>query len=872
MNRLRSRASVWRALLGRWVLLGVGASCFLAGAATAQSDDPLEGRTVASWDFEERELHLDPVPLRWFRVNGGAGVDGGRFPAWNRAEMSDAHAVSGNWSVMLPTAGGSTAMRLASGVIPVLPGARYAVTAMVRTEGLDHAAARVRAWTLDAQLRPLDSGQTLSEPVRTEGVWKRVTSVLEVPDDAAWFQVEVLLLQPEELRETARAPGQVIERDFSGAAWFDDIALIQVPHIEMTTTEVSGMYSAPRRPALTVRIEDMTRRPLDSTIVIHDIDGNEIARREMPRTQMGRPIVWEPDLPAYGWYRAVLRVSGESTVLGAARCDFVWGPDIHRTGRVRGLGVVLDAALTDDDWVEALLRFAEPRTVELPIRAEYAAAGAARAASMLEHEHELVLVVQPPALGDARAVRDWMGSVADLVARLGERARRVQVGSGDEALAFWAESAPVDLQLLRSALGETVPRPVVVLPWDIRYSTNAVTSGADALSFRVPWTVSAPGIAVGADAWSGREDDALVLEPMPASMGGRRVSCESMVKKAVTAWASGIDRVMLDGAVWIRDGRLSVSAELAAWRTIAQALGGAAPAGSLPAEPRVRTFIGQRAEGGVLIAWSDGVEPESAVIEGYMGSGPFVLRDIFGNRLPLNARGGMVRIELGQSPVILEGVDPRVLRFRAGMRFEPRVIPARIERQEGDIVISNPWDTPIAGRVRLAEPGPERWEFGPRVIPFRLAPGETRRVPVEFSFGPGEESGRREIIAEVEVRGESDLPQMRIPMPVDVALEGIELSTAYRLIERRDGGPSNVLISLVVTNTGTQPIALEAMAFSPGFAGQQAPVGNVRPGDSVTRTFVFESAADAMAGTDVRIGLVEIDGTGRLNRTLRIQP
>src|SRR5690606_33019709 len=143
----------------------------------------------------------------------------------------------------------------------------------------------------------------------------------------------------------------------------------------------------------------------------------------------------------------------------------------------------------------------------------------------------------PPPLADARTVRDWMGGVADLVARLGERARRVQVGSGDEAAAFWADRPLIDLAMLRTALGETVPRPVVVLPWDIRFGVEQASRDADALAIRAPWTVPAGGILAGADAWEGRRDDALVIDPMPASMGGRRVSCEAVVRKAITAWS-----------------------------------------------------------------------------------------------------------------------------------------------------------------------------------------------------------------------------------------------------------------------------------------------------------------------------------------------
>lgn len=841
-------------------------------APALAQDDPLADRTVASWDFEERRFHLEPVPMRWFRVNGGEGVDGGRFPAWNRAELSEAQRISGEWSVMLPTAGGSTAMRLASGVVPVLPGARYAITAMVRTDGLHHAAGFVRAWTLDAQLRPIEGSERVSEPVRTEGVWKRVTFVIEAPDNAAWFQMELQLLQPDEMEGFERGAAEVIERDFSGSAWFDDVALVQVPRIEMRATKPAGIFEAPGEPTLEVRIEDMTRRPLDALVVVYDIDGKEVARRSMPRTQMGRPIEWVPELPGFGWYRAILSVSGDSATLGSVRTDFVWGPKLPRVGHPRGLGLVADIDQTEPSVLDAMLRFVEPGTIETAVRPERGAGSTMLAAALLEREHELILRAEAPHFVSDEMMRDWMGGIADIVARLGERARRVMVtDDGDEA-AFWAGKAPVDLGVLRSALRETVPDPIVMLRWDLRHLENDVTASADALAYVVPWSAPPTAIEVGSKDWPSSTDRVVIIEVTPSAMGGRRSSCESIAKKAALAWAAGHPRVLLSDPLAIDGQSRSASAELAAWRTMAHTLGGTTFEGTMPTAKGVRALIGQRADTGVLIAWNSGAEKRDAVIQGYLGEGPFRAYDIFGNDVPVQVREGKIRMEVGSGPVILNGIDPRVLRFRAGIRFEPEVIPARVERLDGDLVISNPWETPITGRVRLREPGQSAWEFLPRVIPFRLEGGETRRYPVEFSFGPGEESGRRELTAEVEVRGERDLPVMSAPMPVEIAMEGIDLTTAYRFSTRRDGRPENLVISVVVTNVGSQAISLEAIAFAPGFAGRQAPVGKIHPGESVTRTFVFEMAAESLRGKSVRVGLTEIDGTGRLNRTIEIDP
>lgn len=104
------------------------------------------GRSVYTFDFEERLSNPNPVPRNWSRVYDQA--EGGHrplLPPWNQAELAftgdGQAAASGEGYVRLPTQGGGTRLLLDSGVVPVFAGADYLVTAKVRTDGL----ARARA-------------------------------------------------------------------------------------------------------------------------------------------------------------------------------------------------------------------------------------------------------------------------------------------------------------------------------------------------------------------------------------------------------------------------------------------------------------------------------------------------------------------------------------------------------------------------------------------------------------------------------------------------------------------------------------------------------------------------------------------------------
>lgn len=132
--------------------LALGVACAVASPVLAQMDRPEAARrTVKSWDFEGDAGLFEPVPPGWFRAqdNPNTGRVRPGFPAFNAAILDAEVAASGRFSMRLPTRGGSTSLTLAAGVLPAIPDGDYSVVARVRTQGLEHARARIVAWFLD---------------------------------------------------------------------------------------------------------------------------------------------------------------------------------------------------------------------------------------------------------------------------------------------------------------------------------------------------------------------------------------------------------------------------------------------------------------------------------------------------------------------------------------------------------------------------------------------------------------------------------------------------------------------------------------------------------------------------------------------------
>jgi hypothetical protein len=126
------------------------------------------------------------------------------------------------------------------------------------------------------------------------------------------------------------------------------------------------------------------------------------------------------------------------------------------------------------------------------------------------------------------------------------------------------------------------------------------------------------------------------------------------------------------------------------------------------------------------------------------------------------------------------------------------------------------------------------------------------------------------MIAEVDLAAERRYPLMRWPLALDLGLPTVEFTPSYRVEPSADGAGLDLVVSLLITNSGTSPLTVEAFAHAPGYRAFEAPVSALEPGGSITRRFRFDHGGDRLKGRAIRVGLKETIGTGRINRTLEI--
>lgn len=922
------------------IIPGLGFSCASAAAwavvaaavgtsVAAQPERPSGAqRQVRLFDFEERETNALPVPAGWIRAQSDPGVPRDRpgFPIWNQGSLDyDSPAFSGIGSVVLPAEGGSTSLRLLSGVIGVFPGADYGVTARVRTDRMVHARACIEARLLDQDGRPLPGASARSDLIRTDGGWETVSlSVPGLDERAAYLQLELLVLQPRAWAPEDDNPFRVWHEDYHARAWFDDVEVTLLPRMELDTGHDGHVIPSGERPELGVLVRDLTGDRVEAVVRVLDADGRVVDEHTL-RPGAGRLIErYEPGLTRPGWYRAVLTVISGGRPVGSTLLDFAWGAP-EDEGGARPASFALRGSAVDPERARAL-----------PTMAAWAGVGRAEvgvwsrrldragADPDANHAFDAARTLLDAGLDVTIALDEAPGDLARLVGRDPWDVPGV-LASDAELWLPWAERAlddfgqgvlswrigrtPVDnragvlgerADLAARTVGLWVPGPEILAPWPIGVATPGslarpgrglvVRDDGAGADDAIDEMVSAwAGIVTGREPGASEADAPSLTIEYGSSDDGRvsRAALGRLARRVITAWAAAhrtgvADRVRfsLDEA-WRSTGGLRPAMmptpELAAWRTLASALGqrGAEGVDEIDLLPGVRILLTGAGDDGVLIAWLEDPEAPVRTLELPLHTGPVRRVDLLGERTAIEPTrredlgAAWHRVALSREPVIIEGVRADLVRFLAGVRLTPERLEPTMGGRRHALVVENPWDFPIRGRVFIVEPGglsegtagrDRTWQIAPRVVAFSLDAGQTREEEIELSFGAGQEAGWTEAVFDVRLFADEEYPLLRVPRRVEIASEDLSLEiVAYR----SPGG--RVSVHAMVTNRSDAPRSVELAAVAAGASRERATINGLNRGETGERRFALDRLAP---GARISVGLYEPETGVRLTRTI----
>ncbi len=645
-------------------------------------------RLVASFDFEEKDTNPDPVPRYWIRGQDDPSINRSRpgFPNWNTAELDFTVASSGIGSVVLPTRGGSTSLILERGVIPIFAGADYQITARIRTLDLKSARGLIAASLLDAAGKPIPGTETRSRPVVTDGSWVDTSvEVLGNSPAAAYIQLELLLLQPDQL---PRRIGDIVPRaDVKGAAWFDDIKILQLPRIELTTSAPGNCFYGTAKPTITASVRDLTGEAIDVRFNVRDAAGHVVASSQGELVAGRSSLDFAPTLPAFGWYHADVGVFSNNQRVGGADLGLIWLPPLPQRRDPTGIRSTTDAPsesrfgllVHDTPAIVAanirdVLRAARCGAVTLPAWTDdLTAADIPSRITFLgtpitqllasNTAVSLSLPVVPVDLArtakvDAddvyglfsRPESQWASWIDPFLDRFGQRITRWQVGS---TLAN-PRLIPSDLSRLTSTLSShlsaLVPGPTTVLAWPEEMVGPTLPSSAS-LMVRTPQ--NAPSQAMPGVLPSSVPDAACLVtsgHPDAAPLDRAAELARRMIELWVTANPAGqglssrTNHTFYLPEPWTLAGsrrpQLSPTIELAVWRTMADRLSGRLVIGTFPAGEGITCYVlapdGSRSESdsprtAALVLWADAPLTSNLAASTSLGQGRITFTDLFGN-------------------------------------------------------------------------------------------------------------------------------------------------------------------------------------------------------------------------------------------------
>ena len=614
---------------------------------------------VRVFDFEERDTNPGEVPQYWYRAQDTKESPRPDFPSWNRAELFYSENPSpfvkrGSGSVRLPTQGGSTSLLLGKGVLPVFAEADYVVHTSVRTDHITYARAGVVARLLDSSGKFIPGTQATSRLIVSEGTWTNLS--VELTSDspgAAYIQIELVLLQPKTQASSAGATPvsySITNEDRDGGAYFDDVSILQLPRVELSTDSPANITALPATPRLKTLVRDMAGERLRQSIEVLDASGTVIDRTSSALSGGASQQTWQPNLPRLGWYRARLALSNDAGVnVGGSVVDFLWVPG--STGNPGGtqrltpfnaersrLGLTL-ASLSEQERavLPQAARAAGVGTLTLPAwttaltpdnaRGHADALQAIVSRLIADGISPTVTLGPVPAgittggrfdAGDAWPVlagdrKEWLRFAEDIFDRLGPRVPTWQVGRTTDDRAFW-RAWDSELTHLQSDLDGYIPGSAIAVPASIHHAWDpallAHLRSSVQIVARVPSSTSAPTLRQAMTNWRpvaaisrGNASLRLALEPADLNTFGATASAEQLTRQMVEAWlimgdstdpsAPGASLTL--SQPWTlperRRPQIRPSPALGAWIATSQRLSGRRVVGEFPIAQGVRCLI-----------------------------------------------------------------------------------------------------------------------------------------------------------------------------------------------------------------------------------------------------------------------------------------
>ncbi|HEX2974198.1 MAG TPA: hypothetical protein VHP11_17825, partial [Tepidisphaeraceae bacterium] len=326
---------------------------------TAYAAEPVANRILRMFDFEERRLgNPEELPMHWAKVEGEG------MPHYVNGQLATDRARNGKYSFRFDLNGGSLVYRYDAKRIKVYPRSNYRVEGYVQTTVLAHARARLSAYFVDVDGKPIASSVQHSElyaAQNPEEPWKHLQVELSTDNlPADTLVVELELLQPVLYAPGSLGSQTLHPQDIRGTAWFDDVMVSQVPQVWMSTDRPGNVFRRDEALNLEVVVSDRSTDDLAAQLVIRDANGKIVYQRSgaldmqaaesLGPSQKKMRLILPPLTP--GWYEARLVMTSQGQFVGQQMLDLVLLADNAPHPRPDDRFGIIATDLPFDGWSE----------------------------------------------------------------------------------------------------------------------------------------------------------------------------------------------------------------------------------------------------------------------------------------------------------------------------------------------------------------------------------------------------------------------------------------------------------------------------------------------------------------------------------------
>ncbi|MBN2021219.1 MAG: hypothetical protein JW809_00355 [Pirellulales bacterium] len=874
------------------------AAILTLGILTAGPSAPLDARypgakPVFECDFGQAwDVNFDGWPDHWTRRQGPG------FPHYVEILMSDEPSPVGNRCLRIELDGGGAVAY--SPPIDVTALYAYVLEGQMKTEGLKHDRAFFSLTFLDEKNKAL--ARFTTPAVCTVERWTKYRlGPVEPPEEGVRTAVIGLHLEP-------RTRG-----DLTGAAVFNDIWLGRLPRMNLSTALAHNIFTKPGEVEIQCRASGFPQqRPLVS-FQLEGVHGDVLARSERPLAvrrvaggaewsldrftddpsgQSGQ-VTWKPPLKEPGFYRVRAELLGSKDGSTCVRVihfaiiepwpsplggEFGWslprgaGPlSLPTLGRLLGhVGIhwvkypLWYGKETTEAEIEDLIQFSERLATEgiemigvldqppPEIRARFGRSRLLEAAD--------IFTANPEA---------WYPSIEPVLTRLSTRVQWWQLGRDADTSFVGCLKLGEKLAQIKATLdrvGEDVNLGVAWNWIDAMPPTDANQTSLRflALSSQPPLTheelstyliASRPNDPPDGTLGQERMRRWVVLEPLDDRSYSVDVRATDLVRRMMAAKIDGADAVFSSDPFHAHRGLLNddgtPSEMLLVWRTAAMLLGGSRHLGSIVMPNGSSNEIFARHDDAVMVVWNDRPCKETL----YLGDNVRQV-DVWGRTTAPATDGRQQVVPVGKAPSFVTGLNKAVAQWRMDFALEKSRIPSIFGRQhQNAIEIRNHFPRGAGGQVDLVVP--DIWNVTPRRISFRLAAGESVRVPFEILLPYDANNGVHEFRADFEVQADQ-LYHFSVYRQIEVGLGGVWIESATSLNHL---GQLEVVQNFV--NATDERVSFRCQLSAPGYPRQETRVLDLPRGNRV-RIYHLPNG-EQLLGKTLWIRAQEIGGVRKLN-------